>query len=70
MILSTIALAIILASLKWLGLPPSRIYDAMPYLTLGLLVYSTFEACRQLQNVYDIRLRGAPPGEQNHRHRR
>jgi hypothetical protein len=70
MVLSTIALAIILTFLKWLGLPPGVIYDAMPYLTFGIVVYSGFEACRRLFFVYDIRVPGGPSDEQIHRHRR
>lgn len=70
MVLSTIALGVVLSLLKWAGLKPGLIYDAMPYLTLGLIVYSGFEACRRLADVYDIRFHGAHHDEQNHRHRR
>ena len=69
MTLSAIALGIALAFLKWLGLPPRFIFDAMPYLTLGLVIYSGYEASRRLMSVYDIRLQGGHNGEQNHRHR-
>ncbi len=70
MVLSTIALGIVLSALKWLGLPPRMMLDAMPYLTFGIVLYSSYEACRQLFSIYDIRLMGAHSGEQNHRHRR
>ena len=70
MVLSTVALAIVISSLKWLGLPPGYILDAMPYLTFGIVLYSSYEACRRLLNVYDIRLRGGHSDEQDHRHRR
>ena len=70
MVLSTVGLGIVLAALKWVGFPPRYILDAMPYLTFGIVLYSGYEACRRLFDVYDIRLPGGSHGEQNHRHRR
>ncbi len=70
MILSTIALGIVLGALKWLGMPPHYGLVTMPYTTFGIIVYSSYEACRQLLGVYDIRLHGGHAGEQDHRHRR
>jgi len=70
MVLTTVALAIVLGILKWLGMPPGWGFAAMPYLTFGIVIYSSYEACRRLAIVYDIRLHGAPPDEQDHRHRR
>jgi len=70
MILCTVGLGIVLGALKWLGMPPRYGLNAMPYLTLGILIYSGYEACRRLFDVYDIRLPGGHAGEQNHRHRR
>lgn len=70
MVLSTVALALVLGILKWLGMPAGWGYNAMPYLTFGIVIYSSYEACRRLGLVYDIRLRGEHSGEQDHRHRR
>ena len=69
-ILATIAFGIIVSVLKWVGFPPGYIFDAMPYRTFGIVLYSGYEACRRLCAVYDIRLRGEHSGEQDHRHRR
>ena len=70
MVLTTLALGAVLSILRELGLPPKYIYNIMPYLTFGVLIYSGYEACRRLLSVYDIRLPGAHHDEQNHRHRR
>ena len=71
MVLSTLALGIVLAVLRWVGLPPHWIFNAMPYITLALLIYSGYESCRRLMHVYDIRLQqGGASGEQNSRQRR
>lgn len=71
MVLATVAVSIVLAVLKWLGVPPRLLVDVLPYLTFGIVLYSGFEACRYLQSAYDIRLHGAHHhDEQNHRHRR
>ena len=70
MVLATLVFGIIAALLKWVGVPRSLIYDATPYVTLALVVYSGYEACRRLLLIYDIRLQGDHSGEQNHRHRR
>jgi uncharacterized membrane protein YoaT (DUF817 family) len=70
MIFSMIVLGLSLAILQWAGVPNGRLYDAIPYLTFVLVVYSSWEACRYLLSAYDIRLHGAHADEQNHRHRR
>jgi len=38
---------IVLSALKWLGVPPGYMLDAMPYLTFGIVLYSGYEACRR-----------------------
>ena len=70
MVLSIIMLAIALSLLKWAGLPARLLFGAMPYVTLAIVVYSGYEACRRLLSVYDIRFPGERSDEQNHRHRR
>jgi hypothetical protein len=57
-------------ALKWAGVPPIRLLEAYPWLTVAAVVFSGYEACRRLFSVYDIRLHGAHADEQNHRNRR
>ena len=57
-------------ALKWLGVPPETLAATHPYLTFAFIIYSGYEACRQLFSIYDIRLQGGHSGEQDHRHRR
>ena len=70
MTLAAAALGVFVVLLKRLGLPPRFILGAMPYMTLGLVSYSGYEASRRLMIVYDIRFPGGQDREQDHRHRR
>ncbi len=71
MLLGELAVAVLLTVSKWAGAPLWLTYGSLPYLTFGVVFYSGFEACRRLMTVYDIRLHGAlPHDEQKHRHRR
>jgi hypothetical protein len=70
MVIATLVLGLVLAALEWLGVPRGLIFDAIPYLTFLILVGTGYETARQLLSAYDIRLRGAHSGEQDHRHRR
>ncbi len=71
MLIGEFIVAVLLAVCKWAGVPLWLTYGSLPYLTFAVVFYSAFEACRRLLSVYDIRLHGAHPhDEQKHRHRR
>ena len=64
------ALGVVAVLLKQVGVPPRYIVDAMPWLTLGLVVYSGLQAFKQILDAYDVRLHGAHHDESDRRHRR
>jgi len=70
MVLTTVLFSVVVSILHWAGVPLWLTYGSIPYFTFAIVFYSGFEACRRLLGVYDIRLKGGPSDEQDHRHRR
>jgi len=66
---ATLVLGVVVAFLKWLGVPGGFFFDIMPYLSTAVALIGGYEASRRVILVYDIRKPGAHR-EQDHRHRR